>query len=367
MRFAFSEDQLDLKKGARRFLEAQADSAAMRRYAESDSGYNAELWKRVCEELCWPGLVIPEEFGGFGFGWVEVTALLEEMGRRLFCSPFFSTVCLGANTILELGSDAQKSALLPNIAAGASLCTLAWRGQTHRGGAEVEALRHGDAWTLNGAAHYVVDGHIANTFLVLARDGQSMSVFVVPSDVSGLTVEVLATMDPTRRMAALCLVDVAVDESMRMPCSDEQMQRILDRAGVCLSAELLGVADQCLEMSVEYAQTRKQFGRAIGSFQAIKHKCANMMMYVESARSAAYYAGWAAAAGADDFTEAAISAQSYAIDIAFKCAAEAIQIHGGIGITWEHDVHFYFKRAQAAGHLFGDVAFQRERMASLML
>ncbi len=339
----------------------------MRKVAESETGFDPVVWKRVCEELCWPGLVIPEQYGGFGFGWVEVTALLEEMGRALFCSPFFSTVCLGANTILALGNDAQKTALLPGIASGEQLCTLAWRGAAHRNGAEVEASVDGSAWTLNGGARYVIDGHIADTFLVLARGGAGLEVFVVPRDTPGLTVEALSTMDPTRRMSALTLDEVKLGDDARMPCSDEQLQLILDRAGVCLSAELLGASERCLDMSVEYGQTRKQFGRAIGSFQAIKHKCANMMMYVESARSATYYAGWAAAADADDFTDAAISAQAYTFDIAFKCAGEAIQIHGGIGITWEHDVHFYFKRAQSAAHLFGDVAFQRERMAARLL
>lgn len=377
MEFSFSEDQNELRRAARRFLEVASSEERVRSAMETEQGYDSATWAQLSEELAWTALTIPEEYGGLGMSYLDLHPLMEEMGRALLCAPFFSTVCLGANALLLGGTDAQKERHLPGIAAGETTATLAYGENNNRmdaDGVEATYARTGAGYILRGAKSYVLDGHTAKLLVVAARAESSkgvdgVSLFLVPGDAEGLTRTWLPTMDQTRRLASLELGDVVVPHDALLGQEARGwalVEKTLDLARIALAAEQVGAAEMCLDMSVEYAKVRKQFGRPIGSFQAIKHKCADMLMMVESARSAAFYASAMAGQGDPDLEEAASSAKAFCSDTFFHCAAETIQIHGGIGFTWEHAAHMYFKRAKATEVLFGDPSFHRERFAKRM-
>jgi alkylation response protein AidB-like acyl-CoA dehydrogenase len=374
MNFAFTEEQEELRSAARAFLADHSSSEQVRRAMESDLGYEPEVWKRVGAELGWTAVTIPEEFGGIGLGDVELVALMEIMGEHLFCAPYFASVCLGAGALLVAGSAEQKAEHLPAIAEGRTLATLAYA--ESESGAEPTDLamlaEPADAgFVLRGVKRFVVDGAAADLLVVAAREPGSrgeagISLFLVPSGSPGLRVTPLPTMDPTRRQAEVALDGVRVPSSARLDGPEgggASLREILDRAAIALAAEQVGGAQRCLDLSVAYAKEREQFGRPIGSFQAIKHKCADMMVRVESARSAAYYAACVAAEAVPELSGAASLAKAYCSEAYFHCAGAAIQIHGGVGFTWEYDPHLYFKRAQASEHLLGDPTWHRERIA----
>ncbi len=375
MRFAFSDEQEELRRTARSFLADHCPSEKVRADMDSTEGFDPGLWKRMTAELGWSAVAIPQAYGGYGLGPVEVAALMEEMGAVLLCSPFFSTLCLGANALVLAGSEQQKAEHLPRIASGEATATLALAeapGAWTADGVACVARREGEDYLLAGTKTYVPDGHTADVIVVAARSegsqgGEGVSLFCLPSDSSGLSRSQLPTMDRTRRQAELRLDGVRVPATALMGeegTAWPAIAKTLDLAMAALAAEQTGGAQRCLDMSVAYAKERKQFGRAIGSFQAIKHNCADMMLKVESARSAAYYAAWAAAEDTGDLPEAASLAKAYCSDAYFSCAAEAIQIHGGVGFSWEYDVHLYFKRAKSSETLLGDAAFHREQVAS---
>jgi alkylation response protein AidB-like acyl-CoA dehydrogenase len=312
------------------------------------------------------GLAIPEEHGGSGYSYVELIVVLEEMGRALLAAPYFSTVALAANAILHSGDDAAKKELLPGIASGETIATLAMTEDNGRWDAEgitATATKSGDGYTIDGHKMFVLDGHTANLIIVAAKTGDNVSLFTVAGDADGLTRTPLATMDQTRKQARL---EFSGTPAKLLGSEGEgwaTLSRVLDLAAVALAAEQVGGAQRCLDMSVDYAKVRVQFGRPIGSFQAIKHKCADMLLEVESAKSAAYYAGWAAAELNDELPTVASLAKAYCSDAYFHAAAENIQIHGGIGFTWEHDAHLYFKRAKSSQLLLGDPTYHRELLA----
>ncbi len=377
MEFSFSEDQHELRRAARRFLEVQSSEERVRSAMETERGYDPATWEQLSEELAWTALTIPEAYGGLGMSYLELHPLMEEMGRALLCSPFFSTICLGANALLLAGSEGQKQRYLPEIAAGTTKPTLAYAEKNNRMdalGVEATYSRSGSGYALRGEKRYVLDGHTAELLVVAARSegstgAEGVSLFLVSGDAQGLERRWLPTMDQTRRLASVVLADVAISDDALLGEEGrgwELCERTLDLARIALAAEQVGAAEMCLEMSVEYAKVRKQFGRPIGSFQSIKHKCADMLMMVESARSAAFYASALAAQGDDGLSEAASSAKAYCSDTFFHCAAENIQIHGGIGFTWEHAAHLYFKRAKSSETLLGDPSFHRERVARCM-
>ncbi len=360
MNFAFTEEQRELRETARSFLADRSGSEQVREAMESPTGWDEATWKQIGAELGWTAVHVPEEFGGIGMGYVELVALMEVMGEALVCAPFFSTVCLGANAILCAGSDDQKRALLPGIAEGLTRATLSADPRS------VAARREGDGWILSGSATHVPDGASADLVVVAAEAEGVTGLFVAPGDAAGLERVALPTMDRTRRQARLDLRDVRVPAGSRLgedADAGRALDEALDLARVALAAEQVGGAQRCLEISVEYAKERQQFGRAIGSFQSIKHKCADMMVAIEAARSAAYWAGCAAAQGSPDLPEVASLAKATASETFYRCAAEAIQILGGVGFTWEYDVHLYFKRARAGEALLGTPAFHRERIA----
>ncbi|HEX4540262.1 MAG TPA: acyl-CoA dehydrogenase family protein [Acidimicrobiales bacterium] len=366
MNFAFSEEQEELRSSVRRFLDDKSPMTEVRRLMETTDGYDPAVWAQMGTQLGLQGLAIPEEYGGSGFTYVELIVVLEEMGRSLLCAPYFATIALAANTILASGDDAAKKELLPGIATGDTIATLAFtedNGRWDEGGITTTATRAGDGWTLDGHKMFVLDGHVANLLVVAARTPAGLSLFAVEGDAPGLTRTPLATMDQTRKQARLELAGTPGRLIGADGGASAGLSRTLDLAAVALAAEQVGGAQRCLDMSVEYAKERVQFGRPIGSFQAIKHKCADMLLEVESAKSAAYYAGWAAAESSDELPVVASLAKAYCSDAYFHAAAENIQIHGGIGFTWEHDAHLYFKRAKSSELLLGDPTYHRELLA----
>ncbi len=366
MNFAFSEEQEELRRAVRRFLEDKSPETEVRRLMETTEGFDPAVWTQMAEQLGLQGLAIPEQFGGAGFSYVELIVVLEEMGRALLCAPYFSSVALAANLLLVSGDDAAQKEYLPGVANGTTIATVALAeasGRWDEAGVTITASGSDDNWTVTGEKLYVLDGHIADLILVAARTDAGVSVLAVERGASGLTSTPLSTMDQTRKQARLNFESTPA----RLIGTDGQgwaaISRMLDLAAVALAAEQVGGAQKVLEMAVEYAKVRVQFGRPIGSFQAIKHKCADMLLEVESAKSAAYYAGWAAAEDNDELPVVASLAKSYCSEAYFHATAENIQIHGGIGFTWEHPAHLYFKRAKSSELLFGDPSYHRELLA----
>jgi alkylation response protein AidB-like acyl-CoA dehydrogenase len=372
--FAFNEEQEELRSQARGFLEEHSDSEHVRRAMESELGYDPELWEQLGSDLGWTSVLVPEEYDGLGLTFVELVALLEVMGGALLCAPFFSSVCLGGTALLVGGTEEQKREHLPGIAEGRTRATLAFdeaAGGFLAGNIATRARRDGDDFVLDGRKTYVLDGHCADLLVVAARvegtaGADGTRLFVVPGDSRGIERRALPTLDQTRRQAEIRLDGVRVPRSGLLGGEDgprRTLAKTLDLASVALAAEQVGGAQKCLDMSVSYACERVQFGRPIGSFQAIKHKCADMMVEVESARSASYYAACVAAADDDELPVAASLAQAYCSDAYFHAAADALQIHGGVGFTWEYDVHLYFKRARSSEAFLGDATYHRERVA----
>jgi alkylation response protein AidB-like acyl-CoA dehydrogenase len=366
MNFAFSDEQEELRAAVRRFLTEKSPETEVRRLMDTTEGYDPAVWSQMAEQLGLQSMTIPEEFGGSGFSYVELIVVLEEMGAALLCAPFFSTVALAANALLTSGDDDAKKSYLPGIASGETIATLAItedNGKWDFSGIELAATKKGEGWVLNGHKMFVLDGHVADPIIVAARTAKGVTLFAVDGDAAGLTRTPLPTMDQTRKQARLGFSDTPAALIGTEGAAEAGLSKTLDLAAVALAAEQVGGAQRVLDASVEYAKTRIQFGRPIGSFQAIKHKCADMLLEVESAKSAAYYAGWAAAEDSDELPVVASLAKSYCSEAYFHAAAENIQIHGGIGFTWEHPAHLYFKRAKSSELLLGDPSYHRELLA----
>jgi alkylation response protein AidB-like acyl-CoA dehydrogenase len=372
MNFALSSEQIEWKRAARRFLSANCASGQVRAAMTGKTGFDGAAWEKA-RALGWTALVVPAEHGGAGLGWTDLVATAEETGRALACLPFFSTVCLATNALLAAADEAQRAAHLPPIASGEVLAALAFAEDPGADLLTVATVAHDDpaGYRLCGSKRYVVDGDTADLLLVTARtpgtsgpDG--IALFVVDARAAGVETTRLPTMDLTRPQSAVTLRDVRVGPAAKMG-NARSLRRALDRAAVALAAESLGGAERCLEMATEYAKARVQFGRPIGSFQAIKHKLADMLVAVETARSAAYYAACVADSGDDaELGAAAPLAKSYCTEAFFHCAAESVQIHGGIGFTWEHDAHLFLKRARGSLALLGAPSGDRERIAGAL-
>jgi alkylation response protein AidB-like acyl-CoA dehydrogenase len=364
--FAFTEEQEELRKAVRRFLEDKSPETEVRRLMETTEGYEPAVWTQMADQLGLQGLAIPEAYGGHGFSYVELIVVLEEMGRALLCAPYFSSVALAANLLLVSGDEAAKQEYLPGIAGGTTIATVALAessGRWDEPGVTLAATGSPGGWTLTGEKLYVLDGSTSDLILVAARAPAGVSVFAVDKGAAGLTATPLSTMDQTRKQARLGFEATPARLLGQEGAGWAALSKMLDLAAAALAAEQVGGAQKVLEMAVEYAKVRVQFGRPIGSFQAIKHKCADMLLEVESAKSAAYYAGWAAAEDNDELPVVASLAKSYCSEAYFHAAAENIQIHGGIGFTWEHPAHLYFKRAKSSELLFGDPTYHRELLA----
>jgi alkylation response protein AidB-like acyl-CoA dehydrogenase len=381
MEFAFSDEQEMIRESAESFLADVSDSAAVRAAMATELGHDPELWQRLCSEMVWPAIHIPEQYGGLGLGFVELAILLEQMGRRLFCSPFFASACLATPALLLGGSEEQKALWLPQLADGSLTATLAFASRNGNGLDAVQASfrAEGEGFVIDGTLRQVVDGHSAGLLIVAARGRDGIGLFVLPADMAGISRRLTPTMDQTRKLADIELSQVYVPADARLGTpgqGGELLEKVLQLACVALAAEQTGGAQQALDLTLAYTAERQQFGRPIASFQAIKHRAADMMLEVECARSAALYAACVAeealapngdAAVGAELPLAAALAKARCSEAFFHCAAESIQLHGGVGFTWEYDPHLYFKRARASEALFGAPSWHRERIAAALL
>jgi alkylation response protein AidB-like acyl-CoA dehydrogenase len=373
MNFSLTEDQRAIQDSARRFLDETAPPDRLRRALEDPAGFDATLWAEMTRELGWAGIAIPEAYGGAGLGAMELALLLEEMGRALPFTPFFETAALAAQLILAAGDEAQKANLLGPIAAGELRAAVSMAGPDGRiapksfGATLWEAGPH---WRLNGKAPFVAFGHVADLLLVAAAGrGAGFSLVAIPSSTPGVTIRREQNLDLTRPYSTIHFDDVPVerDQILGEPGgATASLTHALTLAAGLLAAEQTGGAARCLDDAVDYAKQRIQFGRPIGAFQAVKHKLADMMLLVEASRSAAYYAAAAIDAGGSEAQTACSVAKAYCSDAYYRCAADAIQVHGGIGFTWEHHAHLYFRRARASAAWLGDADAHREQVGSAM-
>jgi alkylation response protein AidB-like acyl-CoA dehydrogenase len=386
MEFAFSEEHLMIRDSAERFLAQASDSHAVRAAMNRPDAHNPEVWQRIGQELYWPALMVPERFGGMGLGFVELAILMEQSGRYLLGSPLFATACLATPALLLGHNEAVQEHWLRAIASGETRASLAFASVPGLEACSVQAVAEASpgGWTLNGQYAQVIDGASADLLIVAARapgtqGEQGISLFALPGDTPGVMRHALATLDQTRRLARIELHQVQVSEAHRLSGPKQGWSVLRDTlliATVGLAAEQTGGAQQALDLTLAYIAERRQFNRSIASFQAIKHRCADMMLQVECARSAAYYAACVAqecldpegdATVASEIELAAATAKIHASEAFFHCAAESIQLHGGVGFTWEYDPHLYFKRARAGEHLLGSPAMHRERLATHLL
>jgi alkylation response protein AidB-like acyl-CoA dehydrogenase len=383
MNFSFTEEQQMIRATAEAFLAEKSTSAAVRQAMVTERGYDPLLWQSICDEMYWQAMTIPEAHGGLGLGYVELVATLEQMGRYLLCAPFFSSVCLAVNALLVAASEEQQARYLPQLAAGTT-GTLAYTGGSGRwdcSAVEAIARPEGDGYRISGSYRYVPDGHTAGLLVVAARSAGStgeagISLFVLPADTAGVSRQWLPTMDQTRKQAQLQFEDVLVPGDSLLGTYGESgpsLVKIIDLATVAIAADQVGGAQQALDSTVAYLQERVQFGRVIASYQALKHKAADMMVKAEAARSAVYYAACIAdeaLAGnplGEELAEAASIAKAYCSDAYFFNAGCGIQLHGGVGFTAEYDIQLYFKRARSTETFLGNGAWHRERLARGLL
>ena len=369
MSFSFTDEQTEFRSILRRFLAEKSPSTEVRRLMETEAGYDEEVWRRLSQDLGLTAIHIPEDYGGQGFGFVELAIALEEMGRALLCAPYFSSIVLAATAIMNAGDEAQKRDLLPAIAAGDCRAALAFtedNGRWDPAGVALTATPVDGGYQLDGVKSFVLDGHSADLLVVLARQPGStgsdgLSFFTVPGEADGFSKRLLQSTDATRKLARLEFKGVSADLLGDDGGAGAPLSRTLDQAAACLANEMVGGAEMLREQALDYAMMRVQFGRAIASFQTLKHKAADMLIDVELAKSAAYYA--AAAADGDDYLPSMASlAKAGAGEAYMQTAIHAIQIHGGIGFTWDNDTHLWFKRAKSSQVFLGDASYHRELM-----
>ncbi len=366
MDFTENDDQAALRALVREFASERSPEETVRRLMTTELGYDVADWRTIAAELGLVGIAVPEEQGGLGLGTVELAIVLEEFGAALACSPFFSTVVLGCTVLVETGGEVADE-MLPKLIAGEATATLAVSDDGGRWDADriaTTATGSGAEWTVTGTKQFVVDGASADLLLVAARTPDGLGLFLVDGSAAGVTRTTLETMDQTRRFATIVL-DAAPAQLVTAEASGV-LARVHDVAMTALAAEQLGGAGKALSLAVEYAKIRFQFGRPIGSFQAIKHRCADLLIEIEAARAAVGAAAWAADHDPAGLPLAAAMAKATASTAFSRTAAETIQIHGGIGFTWEHPAHLYFKRAKSSELWFGGAAVQRERIGRLL-
>jgi alkylation response protein AidB-like acyl-CoA dehydrogenase len=365
-------EQEELRSSVRRFLADRVPMTAVRDLMEAADGGDPAVWKLAGEQLGLQGIAIPEEYGGSGFSFAEQAIVLEELGAALYGGPYLASAVLAANALLASADEAAKEAYLPGIASGELIATLAfteedgsWEPTATRLSATAAAdSGPGDGWRLDGHKSFVLDGHTAGLILVVGRTAAGLSLFAVSSDAPGLVRTALPTLDQTRKLARLDFDGVPAKLVGTDGAAEALLTRTLEIGVIAQAAEQLGGAQRAMDMAVEYLKVRHQFGRPIGSFQALKHRCADLLLEVESLRSAVQYAAAAVAEDSPEVPAVAALTKAYASDVYFHVAAENIQMHGGIGFTWEHDAHLYFKRAKASELFLGDATLHRERLAA---
>lgn len=358
MYFDLNDEQQAIRSTAHDFLASRFKSERIREIAASDDGFDASGWKEMAE-LGWAGLALPEEWGGQGLGTVELAVLFEEMGYALAPSPLLSNTIAGL-ALAAGGSDEQKERWLRPLAEGSLRGTPGLIDADGPAEPMKFSMDAGDA--LSGEKTLVLDAGSADFFLVATADGGR---HIVERDADGVTVAAEESIDPTRRLFSIRFDGVRPEATLTG--SGEDYHPVFHRACVALAAESTGLAQRALEMSVEYAKDRQQFGRPIGAYQAVSHRCAQMLLETENSRSAVYGAAWAADAEPESLPLAASMAKAYASDAGWRVPDAAIQVHGGIGFTWEHDLHFFLKRGRANAAMFGDARWHRERVADAVL
>jgi alkylation response protein AidB-like acyl-CoA dehydrogenase len=371
MDFAFSEEQEMLRSATRDFLAKECGSKVVRKLMDGADAYDPALWKKIAA-LGWTSLGVPEQYGGAG-SFLDLIVVLEECGRALLPGPFFATMGLAVPALIEAGTEAQKKEALGAIADGSARATLALTeasGRWDAGGITLTAKPAGGGWRLDGVKLFVPDAEGAEYIVVAARtrgEGEEgISLFLVKGRPKGMSVTQMQTLDMTRRWSEVRFDGVELGGDALMGPPDKAwpaLKRTLEWATAALCAEMVGGAQKVLESSTEYAKTRHQFGKPIGIYQAVSHKLADMLVLSESGRSATYYAAWAVEADAPDRALASSMAKAYVSDAYRKVAGDGIQVHGGIGFTWEHDMHLYFKRAKASEVTLGDATYHRELVA----
>ena len=370
MNLGVSAEQQDLREAVRRFLAERAPLTRVRELMETADGTDPDVWRQAGAQLGLPGIAVPEEYGGAGFSFAEQAIVLEELGAALFTGPYLASAVLAVTALLASDDEEAKKDLLPGLAAGETVATLAF---TEDGGSwDPASIRLAaaktteDGWRLDGHKSFVLDGHAADLILVVAADETDgkLSLFAVNPGAMGLTRQALPTLDQTRKLARLEFSQVPARLVGEHGAARAVLDRTLDVAAIALAAEQLGGAQRALDMAVAYAKIRRQFGRPIGSFQAIKHRCADLLLEVESLRSVVGYAAAAVAAGSTEVPVLASMLGAYASEVYSHVAGENIQIHGGIGFTWEHDAHLYLKRAKASELFLGDASYHRDRLAT---
>jgi len=357
MEFGLSESQEFLKDSARKFFAGECPSSEIRRLMETGTSYDVALWSKLTEQG-YTGIIFPEEYGGVGLGKVELMLLMEEAGRALLPGPFFSTVVLAGSVLEAVGTVTQKKKYLAPICRGEVRATVALVESTSSWNPRDVQLGATNG-KLSGEKLFVTDAAIADFIIVVAHNG----VFLVDSKARGLKISPMSGMDLTRKLYAVEFSNTPAEEIG----GTKELARALDIATAALAAELVGGMQRTLDLTVEYAKTRKQFGKPIGMFQAVQHQCADMYLETESSRSAVYYAGWALEENSPDAPTAVSIAKMYASDAARTVGNRGIQIHGGMGFTWENDLHLYYRRAKASETAFGDATFHRERIARLVI
>ena len=377
MDIGFSEEQELLRDTARKFLDGECTTKFVREMMATDAAVTDDFWQQLADNG-WLGITYPEDAGGSGLGLVDLVVLMEEIGRAVMPGPYPATVLLGGGAIAAAGSPEQRREWLPRISAGEIRTTLAVTEPNARwdaAGITTAAQESRGGFTLSGTKMFVPDAHLADVLVVAARsrDGSTMedgvSLFMIPKDAVGLGIRRLPSVDETRKLCEVRFDNVAVPASAllgELHRGWAPLQQVVDRAAVALSAEICGAAQRVLEITVEYAKLRTAFGKPIGSYQGVKHKCADMLVDIENAKSLTYYAAWAVDEGEAEAPLAVSMAKAAASDAGRKVCAAGIQLHGGIGMTWEHDLQLYLKRAKADEVAFGDATWHRERVAQLM-
>ena len=372
MMLGVSAEQDELRASVRRFLADRAPLTRVRELMETEDGLDRGVWEQAGAQLGLQGLAIPESYGGAGFTFAEQAIVLEEFGAALYGGPYLASAVLAATALLASPDEGARRELLPGIASGETIATLAFTeddGSWDPATIRLAAVKDGEDWRLDGHKSFVLDGATARLILAVAATDTGLSLFAVQAgavqaETGGLTRTTLPTMDQTRKLARLEFAGTPARLIGSPGDAAAICDRTLDVAAIALAAEQLGGAQRALDMAVDYAKMRHQFGRPIGSFQTIKHRCADLLLEVESLRSAVGYAAAAVAEGSPEIPVLASLAKAYASETYFHVAAENIQIHGGIGFTWEHDAHLYFKRAKSSELFLGDAAYHRERLAT---
>jgi alkylation response protein AidB-like acyl-CoA dehydrogenase len=368
MDFDFKPDQVMLRNNAREYLSEKCTTQFVRKMLDDKAGFSKDMWKEMAD-LGWLGLTFAEENEGLGLGMVELSLLLEEMGRAVFPGPYFASVLLAGNA-LKAGDKSLRQKYLTGIAKGEVIASMGILEQAVNWGPEAIKLKAeggGGGFVLNGMKRFVPFAHVADVVIIPARTSNKpdgITLFAVDTKAKGVELSTMTNIDLTSKSSEVRLTNVMVPEENIIGDVDggwPVLKDVLQKAAVGASAEMLGAARKSMEMSVEYAKVREAFGQPIGTFQAIKHKCADMLLEVEQSHAAVYYASWAQDAGAPDAALAASVAKAYVGDAARRVCGESIQVHGGIGFTWEFDLHLWFKRAKYYEPMYGDVEYHREQ------